>query len=186
NTILENRLIKLENTIIQRQNITPSRDDIKPPENKPSLIVVPDKKYIRKLIDNLNDIKGHLGEWEFQQYKKGLETLTDTGDFEDSEEIIFSVHELIKKYIYGSDTKVSLSDWEKLEKYIENAGYKPVPVRAGDNITSYKSYFERPIQAQGGVPDTIKQIQLKPFILTYEDDGETATIKLCGKCTYYR
>ena len=137
-------------------------------------------------MSNLSTIKNHLGKWEYESYQKGLQQILRTDDFEDGEEIMNDVHELIKKYIYGSDTKVSIDDWQKLEQYIEQAGYIAVPVKAGDNITPYRSYFDRPISANGGTPNTIKQIQLKPFALTYEDCGEKETLKLCGKCTYFK
>jgi len=149
-------------------------------------VVRPDKSYVRDLIKNLDNIKGYLGEWEFERCEDGLKELLDDGDFEDGEEIIGSVHELIKKYIYGSDTKVSATDWEKLEKYIVDAGYVPVKVKVNDDINRYKPYFDRPIPASGGIPNKIKQIQLKPFVLAYEDNGEKEMVKLCGKCTYYK
>ena len=151
-----------------------------------SKVIIPNKAYVEKLVSNLSTIKNHLGKWEYESYQKGLQQILRTDDFEDGEEIMNDVHELIKKYIYGSDTKVSIDDWQKLEQYIEQAGYIAVPVKAGDNITPYRSYFDRPIPASGGTPNTIKQIQLKPFALTYEDCGEKETLKLCGKCTYFK
>ena len=151
-----------------------------------SKVIIPNKAYVEKLVSNLSTIKNHLGKWEYESYQKGLQQILRTDDFEDGEEIMNDVHELIKKYIYGSDTKVSIDDWPKLEQYIEQAGYIAVPVKAGDNITPYRSYFDRPIPASGGTPNTIKQIQLKPFALTYEDCGEKETLKLCGKCTYFK
>ena len=149
-------------------------------------VVIPDETYVEKLLYNLSTIKNHLGDWEYESYQKKLQNILQDGDFEDGEEIMNDVHELIKKYIYRSDTKVSSDDWQKLEQYIEQAGYVAVPVKAGDNITPYRSYFDRPIPASGGTPNTIKQIQLKPFALTYEDCGEKETLKLCGKCTYFK
>lgn len=152
----------------------------------PTNVITPDETYVKKLLSGLLKIKENLGSWEYKSCSDGLKKLLDEGDFEDGEEIMNAVHELIKKYIYGSDTKVSASDWDKLEKYIIDAGYSPVPVKAGDNIYHFRGYFDRPIPANGGTPDTIKQIQLKPFVLTYEDCGEKEELKLCGKCTYYK
>lgn len=149
-------------------------------------VITPNEEYVEKLQQNVSEIKGHLGEWELKNYQEGLKKILTQGDFDDGEEIIGEIHELIKKYIYGSDTKVSATDWDILEKYIINAGYTPVPVKSGDDITPFKSYFDRPIPANGGIPNTIKQIQLRPFVLMYDDCGEKEEIKLCGKCTYYR
>ncbi len=148
-------------------------------------IIIPDAEYVKMLISNLSMIKNELGVPEYRHYAEALHNLLDD-DFEDSEEIMGTVHGLIEKYIYGSDTKVSASSWTELEKYIISAGYVPVPVKAGDDVTKYRSYFSRPIPAAGGPENTIKQIQLQPYILTYEDNGEKETLKLCGKCTYYK
>ena len=200
---LSEEIINLKNTVsLQQKTIellqnnksfadthyVPEKKSVLPKTEVPiqQKIVIPNESYVRKLSDNLMNLRDCLGSWEFNNCRKELEKLLNEGDFDDGEEIINFVHELIKKYIYGSDTKVSASQWEKLEKYIEDAGYIPVSVKAGDDIKLYKSYFDRPIQANGGIPNTIKQIQLKPFILTYEDCGKKETVKLCGKCTYYK
>ena len=148
--------------------------------------VIPDRNYVKTLQSGLLSIQNDLGSAEYEHCRKKLQALLDNGDFDDCEEIMNEVHEIIKKYIYGSNTKVSAEEWKHLEKYIKNAGYAAVPVRAGDDITPYKTYFERPIAASGGVTNTIKQIQLQPFVLFYEDSGEKEMIKLCGKCTYYK
>ena len=149
-------------------------------------VITPNEEYVKRLQQNTSKIIGHIGEWELKSYQEGLKKILTQGDFDDGEEIMGAIHELIKKYIYGSDTKVSATDWIYLEKYVVCAGYTPVSVKPGDNISSFKSYFDRPIPADGGVSNTIKQIQLKPFVLTYEDCGEKDELKLCGKCTYYK
>lgn len=153
--------------------------------NLPDDVVIPDDKYVGGLLCSLSKIKGVLGDWEYAKYEKGLNKLLIYGDFEDQEEIINEVHELIKKYIYGSDTKVSIENWYKLEDYIKNAGYVPISVKPGDDINKFKSFFDRPIQAKGGIPNTIKQIQLLPYIMKFYDGTQVQTVKLCGKCTYY-
>ena len=149
-------------------------------------VVIPDETYVEKLLSNLSTIKNHFGDWEYKSYQKGLQQILWEDDFEDGEEIMNAVHELIKKYIYRSDTKVSINDWQKLEQYIEQAGYVAVSVKAGDSVTPYRSYFERPIPASGGTPNTIKQIQQKPYSLKYCDGDEISELKLCGKCTYFK
>ena len=167
---------------------TPTRFSVqlKPVTITSSKVIIPDKAYVKKLLSNLLTVKNSLGKWEYDCCQKGLQEILDNGDFDDGEEIMCAIHELIKKYIYGSDTKVSAEDWQNLEKYIDNAGYVAVPVKAGDSVSPYKLYFDRPIPAAGGVAGTIKQIQQRPFTLTYEDCGEKDTLKLCGKCTYFK
>ena len=149
-------------------------------------VIIPNKAYVEKLVSNLSTIKNHFGDWEYKSYQKRLQQILREDDFEDGEEIMNAVHELIKKYIYGSDTKVSIGDWQKLEQYIEQAGYVAVSVKEGDNIKPYRSYFDRPIPASGGMPNTIKQIQQKPYSLKYRDGDEISELKLCGKCTYFK
>lgn len=157
-------------------------------EPLPDDVVIPDKKYVESLIDYLATIKINCNlNYEFEQLKKGLKDIIKRNDFDDAEEIMANVHELMRKHIYGSDTKVSAQDFAKLEKYLEKAGYTAVSVSEGDLITPYKRMFERPIQARGGVPNTIKQIQLKPYTLRFFDGEQIhSELKLCGKCTYYK
>lgn len=151
-----------------------------------SRVVVPDEAYVSKLLANLINLEGILGDYEFSCSKKGLQNILDNGDFDDGEEIMESVHSLIKKYIYGSDSKVSQSEWIKLERFIKDAGYEAVEVKPGDDILPYRTYFDRAIAAEGGTPNTVKQVQLHPYIVAYDDGGTRETLKLCGKCTYYK
>ncbi len=152
----------------------------------PDNVVTPDRKYVKSLIDALSGIT-ELGDFELNNYRKRLQNLLDNGDFDDYEDIMDNVHGLIEKYIYGSDTKVSASGWAELENYIINAGYIPLDIKTGDDVTPFRKYFRKPIPASGGTPNTIKNIQLKPFTLKYYDGEEVkADLKLCGKCTYYK
>lgn len=182
--ITEVKPVQVHNAVsVQNHGITSVQ---KAPVTAASRSIIPDEDYVRTLLEKLSEIKDNLGNPEYDYCRKAFQNILNNGDFDDGEEIIGAVHGTIKKYIYGSDTKVSASDWIALEKYIEEAGYVEIPVKVGDDITPYKSYFERPIPASGGAPNTIKQVQQKPFVLTYEDCGEKETIKLCGKCTYYK
>ena len=166
----------------------PTKPPVPSPVFKPRISdnkIIPDKKYVMGLISNLSLLKGNLGAVEYNCYEKELLELKDEGEFDDAEEIMTTVHELIEKYIYGSDTKVTVEAWKYLEKYIEKAGYKAVKIKPGDDVTPYRTYFSRPIAASGGIPNTVKNIQLQPYILTYRYGGTEETLKLCGKCTYY-
>lgn len=64
-------------------------------------------------MKNIADIEYKLG-----KARNGLEQILSSGDFEDPQEIMNNVHEIIRKYIYGSDSKLNNSDWEKLEKFL--------------------------------------------------------------------
>ncbi len=152
----------------------------------PDDAITPDKEYVKMLIGSLSALEGNLGQTEYKHFEKGLQDLLKNGDFDDGEEIMEEVHSLIEKYIYGSDTKVSGKQWPVLEKYLETAGYTPVSVKNGDDVTPYRTYFNRPIQAEGGVPNTIKHITLMPYIIKFYDGEEIQELKLCGKCTYYK
>ena len=153
----------------------------------PADVVIPNKYYVGMLISCISELRIDGLEYELNHLEAGLKEIAETGDFDDAEEIMGQVHEMIKKYIYKSDTKVSSKDWQMIEKYIEKAGYLAVPVKSGDDISPYRTYFERPIGADGGKKNTIKQIQLKPYRLRFYDGVEVrAELKLCGKCTYYK
>ncbi len=151
-------------------------------------IIEPDQDYIRKLYQLASTIEGNLPSisYEMGKFTFGIRNILNTGDFDDPEEIMTLVHELIEKYIYGSDTKVSVDEWHIIEKFLSDAGYELLNVSVGDNIIPFKTYFERPIPVTGGIPNTIKHIQLSPYVLSYADSGETETLFLCGKCTYYK
>lgn len=173
----------LEQRYLKKENVCEDTDET----NLPSDVIIPNKEYVKKIKKDLSKLTNVLGDFEFRKYDEGLENILKHGDFDDGEEIMSSIHELIKKYIYGSDTKVSSSDWKKLEKHLEKAGYISVEIKAGDDISDYKAYFERPIPANGGVSNTIKQIQLKPYTLRFFDGEQIREeLKLCGKCTYYK
>ena len=148
--------------------------------------VVPDENYVRRLKQNLAFLNNRLGIMEYENCENTLDELLEDGDFDDAEEIMSTVHHMIEKYIYGSDSKVSAENWNYLEAYLRQAGYLPVPVKPGDAVSPYKVWFERQIPASGGTPGTIKQIQLLPYALFYQDNGETELLKLFGKCIYYK
>ena len=173
-------------SVSQTTSQTSNIPDSKLPSTLLAKVIIPNQNYVRTLLSNLLSIQNCLGSVEYEHCQKKLQDILENGDFEDYEEIMSAVHEIIRKYIYESNTKVSAEEWKQLEKYIENAGYVAVPVKAGDIITPYRTYFERPIPASGGIVNTIKKIQLKPFVLFYEDSGEKEMVKLCGKCTYYK
>lgn len=142
-----------------------------------------DKNYIESIIKNLENIKGTLPDMYYNKVYTKLQDILKNGDFNEPDDIMNSVHETIKKYVYNSSTKVSSEEWEQLKKFIKDCGYTEVDVRPGDDITPFRTYFERPISANNeGTPNTIKEIQLKPFVVKCED----SLFKLCGKCTYYK
>lgn len=154
----------------------------------PHQVVEPNQDYIKKLIRCASELTGNIYSlhYELGKFTQGLRDILHNSDFDDPEEIMGQVHELIGKYIYGSDTKVSAEDWKKMEEFLLISGYEALPVSEGDSIVPYRSYFERPIPVSGGTPNTIKHIQLKPYVLSYADSGEIETLHLCGKCTYYK
>lgn len=150
--------------------------------------VIPDQKYVRSLIENVAVLQKNSQsiDYELKVLEDGLETVLRNDDFDDPEEIMGQVHELINKYIYRSDSKVTADEWRNLEQFLIQAGYQPVTVAPGNSINPFKKFFERPIPAYGGIPDTIKQIQLKPYTLCYFDGDKPSTLTLFGKCTYYK
>ena len=159
-----------------------------PPKPKPTFsgAVIPNRNYILKLMKNLGNLNGKLGRMEYETCAKKLNEILKENDFDDAEEIIMKTHGMIEKYIYGSDTKVSAEKWKYLEQYIRDAGYQPVLIHTGDPITSCKEWFARQIPCSGGVSGTIKQVQLLPYRLFFEQDDELEEVRLYGKCIFYR
>ncbi len=154
---------------------------------KPDNIIIPDKSYVKRLIEELEYIRNRLGVREYNYCKGKLDEILNDGDFDDREEIMNAVHEVLKKYIYESDTKVKNADWKFLEEYLKRAGYEPVSVNAGDRIRDYAVYFEQQIPANDrGKAGTIKLISQRPYILKYYDGDSVEKLKLCGKCTVYK
>ncbi len=154
----------------------------------PIIIISPTPEYVQSLIDGAIQLESSTSSisYELGKLKDGLLNVKKNGDFDDPEEVMNQIHDLIKKYVYDSDSKVSADEWKLLEQFLIHSGYEPLPVKEGDSIIPYRTYFERPIPATDGPTDTIKQIQLMPFVLSYSDCGETEVLKLCGKCTYYK
>ncbi|MDE6664692.1 MAG: hypothetical protein K2K14_00665 [Ruminococcus sp.] len=181
-------------------NTVPSAPEVSPKQNVPAdrtgtrqvsepvqKAVIPNETYVKYLIRELKGLDGILGAREYNYCMEKLEEILQDGDFDDSEDIMQSVHEALKKYIYGSDTKVKNSDWKLLEEYLLKAGYEPVQVKSGDRIRDYAIYFENVIPASdAGEQGTIKLITQKPYIITYLDNGVKGQFKLCGKCTAYK
>lgn len=156
-------------------------------EKKPDNIIVPDRAYVKRLVDELIFLRGKLGDREYKYCREKLNDILWNGDFDDSEEIMQAVHGALEKYIYGSDTKVKHPDWKFLEEYLVKAGYEPVPVKAGDRVKDYAVYFENIIPSgSDGESGTIKLISQKPYVITYLDGGAREQLKLCGKCTAYK
>lgn len=171
----------------QKQNVPVSRPETGKVAETSQNAIVPDEKYVKRLIAELESLNGILGTREYEYCKEKLNGILQDGDFDDSEEIMSSVHEVLKKYIYESDTKVKNADWKLLEEYLMKAGYEPVPVKAGDRIRDYAVYFENVIPSGNeGESGTIKLISQRPYVITYLDGGVREQLKLCGKCTAYK
>ncbi len=187
NDIHQNTTTNAVPPVPQKQNVSVNRPEIKKVAEASKNAVVPDEKYVKRLIEELKNLNGILGTREYDYCEKKLNGILNDGDFDDSEEIMQSVHEVLKKYIYESDTKVKNADWKLLEEYLIKAGYEPVPVKAGDKIKDYAVYFENIIPSDNeGESGTIKLIIKMPYVLTYLDSDIKEQLKLCGKCTVYK
>ncbi len=150
-------------------------------------VVIPNEDYVKKLIENLDKLSDKLGDREYTRCKEDLNKVLDDGDFDDADDIMQVVHGALEKYIYKSDSKVSLDDWKYLEQYLMDAGYKPINANVGDSIKDYAKYFEHAIPASdSGISGTIKIITQRPYVIKYLADDNVEQLKLCGKCTIYK
>lgn len=119
---------------------------------------------------------------------KSIKINADYDEYDDIEDIIINLHQVIKKYAYDLDTRLSTWEWREVLAFIEKCGFHKVDVKIGDSIIPYRSYFERPIRSTDnrGIPNTIKSIQKIPMEAHFYDGFEQINIKLGGKCVYYK
>lgn len=109
-------------------------------------------------------------------------------DDKDQEDFAINVHSILEKYVYGSDTYMSNSEWQRIERMLDRIGYKSIEAKVGDNISLSKTYWTRPIKAKNPgdkESNTIKQIQQMPRVMKINIDGDDVVMKLAGKCTYW-
>ena len=73
--------------------------------------VTPDRKYVSGLAKTVGLLMKNIAdiEYELGKARNGLEQILSSGDFEDPQEIMNNVHEIIRKYIYGKAGKISSS-----------------------------------------------------------------------------
>ena len=149
-------------------------------------------EFFKLIGDNGKRLEGALPDHELSRFKEIYQKADSNFSYDksDEEEHMNKVVSAIEKYVYGSDSKVGLEEWKKIESFLETIGFKSAGLSAGDKLTtSNRTLFTRPIPARtddSSKDMTIKQIQQQPRILKIEVDGKMETYKLAGKCTYWK
>ncbi len=145
------------------------------------------ENYIDALLKNLEPLKGALQDRFIQRITKDLKEI-DTDD-DDIDEIMGDIHKTIEDNIYDSLSRVKREHIPKLEKYLQQAGYQPVPVKIGDNIHDFVEYFSSTFPEptfSASQWDKIKAIDTKPYQKKYTStDDDEEVLKLRGSCVYY-
>lgn len=133
-------------------------------------------------------LEGNLDQFQIDKLKQEIDKISNDGDYDDDSVIM--MHEAVKKRVYEHESEMNNEQWKRTAQFLENIGYKPLNVKAGDNVMNYKKYFDRPIPAKASDPSQngkIKQIQRQPYELKFTDeDGKTETLILAGNCTWYK
>lgn len=136
----------------------------------------------------------HFNMNEVSKFMSKLEKTIKNLNEDDLEDDFSNTYDDIKKYIYGLDTKVKNADWYIVCEFLEKIGFKKIPVKPGDDIKIFATYFEHQIPSHDEGPrrGTIKIILQHPYMLKYvlaEDlpwDGGHNEVTLCGKATVYK
>jgi hypothetical protein len=146
---------------------------------------------IGKTSDKIGDIDGFPAN-NFRRFMNAYQdTLADLkNDPSDEEEYMIKIKEAIEKYIYATDTSLSISDWQRVESWLESIGFKSLNINSGDKLDNkIKTYFMRPIPAKTDDKSkdmTVKMVQQQPRRLDIVVDGSKTIFKLAGKCTYWK
>ena len=148
-------------------------------------VIDPDLDYVDYVSSTLTMLSSTGLRNYIKKAQNALEVLIKNNET-DPYVIMETVNEVIKKYVYSRDSELNNHDWDMAQTYLKKIGYRPVSVKVGDPIDSYRTFFDRPIPASNGTPGTIKAIQQLPYIIEYYDESEIFIFKLAGKCTYYR
>ena len=146
------------------------------------------KSFIQEISNNIKMLEGNLDQFQIDKLKQEIDKISNDGDYDDDSVIM--MHEAVKKRVYEHESEMNNEQWKRTAQFLENIGYKPLDVKAGDNVMNYKKYFDRPIPAKASDPSQngkIKQIQRQPYELKFTDeDGKTETLILAGNCTYWK
>ena len=165
----------------------PSVDQIKNDKNQGSKDSYA-KSFIQEISNNIKMLEGNLDQFQIDKLKQEIDKISNDGDYDDDSVIM--MHEAVKKRVYEHESEMNNEQWKRTAQFLENIGYKPLDVKAGDNVMNYKKYFDRPIPAKASDPSQngkIKQIQRQPYELKFTDeDGKTETLILAGNCTYWK
>ena len=193
--VLENLWQKYVSTAVAEIQKNTSTEESQPPEKekpeseKPP--VAPPKpltfaqKYIKNLLENAKSLEGILKDRHLNGLREALEAI-DTDD--DIDDIMEAIHNAVRTNVYESITKVDLRNIPRLEKYLEDSGYKPIPVKVGDkladNIDYFECYFKEPTLITR-LYNLIKKIDIKPYRIEYKSGEKVKELILKGQCVYY-
>lgn len=152
----------------------------------------PVTEFFKLIGDNSKRLEGALPDFELSKFKGIYQKANSdfNNDRSDEEEYMNKVIGAIEKYVYGSDSKVGVEEWKKIESFLDTIGFKSAGLSAGDKLTATtRPLFAQPIPAN--TDDSSKDMRIKmvtqqPRILKIEVDGKTETYKLAGKCTYWK
>lgn len=167
------------------QPAPPKPEYFVPPEQD---VITPDENYVHFLKENAVMLEGALPDRFYKAFIKDLDEVLDEEDFDDPQEVMVAVHGTIQTNIFESFSRVKPDKKPVLEQFLQTAGYVPLNLKAGDNITTCTRFFQHMFPETSFHPEQeklIKQIDIQPYRICYDDDGTTEELLLKGDCTYY-
>lgn len=147
------------------------------------------ENYIKTINKQLEKLKDILLRRNYIDLKETIEEALENFDIDDLEEVISPIHSSIEKNILGSFSKVKKEECSLLEEFLISIGYQEIPVRVGDKIKQWVSYFSNIFQeacTDDSFDGTISNIYIKPYELKYRIDDEEETLLLKGQCCFYK
>lgn len=177
--------------IIRMQAEYPGKNEepeIVPEESCSERVVKIEKLYVRLLERNLDKLQDLLLERDYQRMKKEFQNILKDDDYDDPEELAGTIHGEIERGIINSYTKVKQDQVKRLEQYVLDAGYQKAEIKPGDDLKKNTKYFRKTFPEttkKSNQRNLIKEVIRPPYILRYDNAGDTEELILGGECIYY-
>ena len=118
------------------------------------------ESYVKKVIDKISFLKNNekFPGRDYDKLIKGLNNIIDENEYDDSAADTFN--NLIAKFLYTSAYSKFDSNFfdTTIKKLLQDIGYTSLNLKPGDDINSYKLYFERANKVEeDGISNTIKK-----------------------------
>lgn len=184
-SISENETVPAEKPVEKIQvNVSKPHGD-----TKKERVIKVGKTYVKTIMNKLIKLKDILLDRDYNAISNIYEKILKEDDYEESDDVMSSIHNGIEKYVYGSFVKVAPENFNLLTEYIADCGYKKIEIPAQSSVKNYFRYFKDtfPIKTDDKMIDSvIKKINRDAYEIAYDYDGDTERLILKGSCDYYK